>query len=176
MTGKGHFLTGLTFSSSAFLFSKDVGAISWLSAVFCIIGVNAPDYLEIRIKGKTLIPHRTITHWIPIWIVLFFYSIFSINSNYFNFLVNFNLYKLGIVEASALLGFSIGGLLHLLFDLPNPMGIPFLTPWNRVSLNLWNSGKRENLIVTFVILFSLFYLVFYYNLEQYFIQFWQYFN
>ena len=77
MTGKGHFLTGLTFSSSAFLFSKDVGAISWLSAVFCIIGVNAPDYLEIRIKGKTLIPHRTITHWIPIWVVLFFYSIFS---------------------------------------------------------------------------------------------------
>ena len=107
-------------------------------------------------------------------IIFLFY--FSINSNYFNFLVNFNLYKLGIVEASALLGFSIGGLLHLLFDLPNPMGIPFLTPWNRVSLNLWNSGKKENLIVTFVILFSLFYLVFYYNLEQYFIRFWQYFN
>lgn len=176
MTGKGHFSTGLAFSFSVFLFSKNLEAISWLSAIFCLIGVNAPDYLEIRVKGNTLIKHRTITHWIPIWIFLFFYSIFSLDSNYFNFLSNFDLYKLDIVEASALLGFSIGGLLHLLFDLPNPMGIPLLTPWHRVSLNLWKSGNKEHLIIFFVILFSLGYFIFYYNLEHYFIDILSFFD
>ena len=176
MTGKGHFSTGLTFSLSAFLFSKDVGAISWLSTIFCLFGVNAPDYLEIRIKGDTFIPHRTITHWIPIWTGLFLYSIFSLNPNYFQFLSDFNLYQLGNVEASALLGFSMGGLLHLLFDLPNPMGVPLLTPWHRVSLNLWNSGNREHFIIIFVMLFSLVYFIFYYNLEHYFIEIIQFFN
>ena len=176
MTGKGHFSTGLAFSVSAFLFSKDVGAISWLSSIFCIFGVNAPDYLEIRKKEKTVIPHRTITHWIPLWICLFLYSLFSINSTYFDFFSYIHFEKLDTVVASALLGFSIGGLLHLLFDLPNPMGVPLLTPWHRVSLNLWKSGNREHLIIISVILFSLFYFIFHYNLEHYLIKILQYFN
>jgi inner membrane protein len=175
MTGKGHLATGIAFSFSTFLFTKDLGAIGWISAIFCIIGVNSPDYLEIQHKYGTLIPHRTITHWIPIWLCLFFYSIFCIDPNYFSFLNDFNLYKLGNLEASALLGFSIGGLLHLLFDLPNPMGVPLLLPWKRVSLNLWLSGKFEKLITAFVALITISYSIFYFNLEEYFLALFHFF-
>lgn len=170
MTGKGHFQTGIAFSISAFLFSKDLGGLHWISAIFCIIGVNSPDYLEIRRGGSTLIPHRTITHWIPLWLIIFFYSVFSLNSNYFDFFSYLHFPQLDTLEASALLGFSIGGLLHLLFDLPNPMGVPLIAPWKRVSLNLWNSGNRENLIIFTVWIFTILYITFYNNLFDYFIQ------
>lgn len=37
----------------------------------------------------------------------------------------------------------VGGISHLLVDLPNPSGIPVLTPFHRMSLNCWESGDRE---------------------------------
>jgi membrane-bound metal-dependent hydrolase YbcI (DUF457 family) len=49
--------------------------------------------------------------------------------------------------ASVLLGFSVGGLLHLAVDIPNPMGIPLWVPWKRVSLGLWRCGEYEVLLV-----------------------------
>ena len=55
---------------------------------------------------------------------------------YYDFRVNMNI-------LAFFWGFGIGGLLHLLVDLPNPMGIPILTPTRRFSLKLWKSGKFE---------------------------------
>lgn len=161
MTGKGHLSTGFALSFATYTFTKDVGAVAWLATIFSIFGSTAPDWLEVRSGESTLIKHRTITHWLPLWVGLFLLSVFSISPNYFGifdfltFLDNYAFFNEYV--ASAMLGFSIGGILHLLFDLPNPMGIPILTPVHRFSLHLWNSGKMEIPIVIFVLLVSLHY-------------------
>ena len=59
---------------------------------------------------------------------------------------------------SVLIGFSLGGLLHLLTDIPNPMGIPILTPTRRFSFKLWKSGKYEVAITFVLLLISLYYV------------------
>lgn len=158
MTGKGHTFVGLVTSIAVYKFSKDLGLTGYIAAILSIIGSTAPDWMEIRVKSgegcRTLIKHRTITHWLPIWIGLFIFSYFYITKEYnFNFYINEY-----IIEA--LLGFSIGGLLHLLTDLPNPQGIPILTPFssNRFSLKLWKSGKYELLITNFFLILSLIYI------------------
>ncbi len=44
--------------------------------------------------------------------------------------------------ASALLGFVVGALVHLVMDLPNPSGIRFLHPFRqRVTLNWWRGDQ-----------------------------------
>ena len=62
------------------------------------------------------------------------------------------------IIASGIIGFSLGGLLHLLVDIPNPMGIPILTPYNRFSLKLWKSGKFENFICFILLFVNLYYI------------------
>lgn len=174
MTGKGHFAAGIIFSIYAFDFTNNLGGHALTSSLFCILGGNAPDYLEIRSKvyrdiknpkrctgTKTLIPHRTITHWLPIWMILFLFSVINIDPSFINlnivqpFIISNESNTLSNILFSALLGYSIGGLVHLMVDLPNPMGIPILTPKKRFSLNLWRSGKMEPLILTVLLVFVL---------------------
>ena len=173
MTGKGHFAAGIIFSIYAFDFTNNLGGQALTSSLFCILGANAPDYLEIRSKlyrdsknpkrctgTKTLIPHRTITHWLPLWLLLFVFSAINIDNSFFNnalsqHLIFQNNHPFFGTFYSTLLGYSIGGLVHLLVDLPNPMGIPILTPKKRFSLNLWKSGKMEPLILTLLLIFVL---------------------
>jgi inner membrane protein len=164
MTGKGHLLTGAIFSFASFKFTNSIGGLGIVTALFTIFGSTAPDWLEIRKGTNTLIPHRTITHWLPIWIIIFIYALSQFNPTLINFIKNINTdlyniisFKLNLIVSSAILGFSIGGLLHLLFDFPNPMGIPIFTPVHRISLNLWNSGEKEYLIITLTVLFVLYY-------------------
>jgi membrane-bound metal-dependent hydrolase YbcI (DUF457 family) len=164
MTGKGHLLTGAIFSFASFKFTNDIGGLGIITALFTIFGSTAPDWLEIRKGTNTLIPHRTITHWLPIWLIMFLYGLSQFNPNLIDFLKNINtdLYtivsiKINIIISSAILGFSIGGLLHLLFDIPNPMGIPVFTPVHRISLNLWKSGEKEFFIILISVTFVLYY-------------------
>lgn len=155
MTGKGHWGTGVALSFATYTYTESLGAIGWLATVFSILGSTAPDWLELRRNGNTLIPHRTITHWLPVWICLFILSAYSVNPQVFSLFSFLEDYTFNEVTRDCLLGFSIGGLLHLLFDLPNPMGIPILTPVNRFSLYLWKSGEMEKTIIFFVLAFSL---------------------
>ncbi len=178
MTGRGHFISGLVFSIFSYKFTQDVSGIAILGAIGTMLGSNAPDYLEIRSKvyaitdgkkkcvgTKTFIKHRTITHWLPIWLFIVLFSLINLNYNFDNsFLsffdkdyLNFNFIYSNFVF-SFLLGYGIGGLLHLLTDIPNPMGIPILTPWKRFSLNLWKSGKMEPVIIVSLFVFCLYYL------------------
>ena len=90
MTGKGHFSTGVALTFATYTFTDSIGAIAWLATLFSVFGSTAPDWLEIRRGGDTLIPHRTITHWIPIWVGLFFWSVFSVNPDYFSFFSSFS--------------------------------------------------------------------------------------
>lgn len=95
-------------------------------------GARAPDWMEVGVIG-----HRTVTHWWPLWLG------FGVGALY---LLELNDLP-SLLAGSFLAGFSVAGFVHLLLDLPNPMGIPLLTPRSRVSLNLWQSGQYEWLII-----------------------------
>lgn len=162
MTGKGHFATGVCFSLFSYKFNMELLSNSsfifpMACAIGTIIGSTAPDWLEIVKKnGGRVIKHRTITHWVLLWFLFFSVCYFQLTNNFLiNNLPYDNVTKLGF---SFGLGFSIGGLLHLLYDLPNPMGIPLITPYRRISLNLWKSGKNEFFIITITLIFSLYYI------------------
>lgn len=160
MTGQGHNWAGVALIPSVYYetyanFNNHV--ISFIACLCLLSGATAPDWLEIRKKsGGTVINHRTITHWLPLWIGLFAFANYMMNNEQLNLLgleIASNQYI-----ASSLLGFAIGGLLHLAVDFPNPMGIPVFTPYHRLSLNLWKSGKNESLVISVVALFSFFYI------------------
>lgn len=139
MTKIGHQITGLCSALGVLTFHQHLDH-AWLVALGIWLGCTAPDWLEIawydrqRNRRMSIIEHRTITHWPPIWIALLAYSWLEAQDNHW-FMV--------------LAGFSLGGLIHLLVDWPNPTGIPVLTPRrrSRVSLNLWRSGENEIAIV-----------------------------
>lgn len=165
MTGRGHFATGVAFAIPTFIIANHFGGNGLLALIMCISGSTAPDWLEIRRGENTIIPHRTITHFLPLWVFTLFWSLFSISPDTLPFLEGikfFDDFILDNIYASLLFGFSIGALLHLLFDLPNPMGIPLLLPWKRFSLNLWYSGEKEKSIIVFVTIFSILFVGEYY--------------
>jgi hypothetical protein len=98
-----------------------------------VVGGTAPDWLEVAWwsrSRKLWITHRTLTHWGVAWIALLAGS--------YHFL---HVHPI----ASAAFGFACGGLMHLLADWPNPLGVPWIA--RRHSLNWWNSGHCDALIV-----------------------------
>ena len=148
MTGRGHWLSGAIFATITAALTKDTSAIPFWVALGTIFGSTAPDWMEIRLsKDVTVIPHRTITHWLPLWVGLLFIMLSQMGIYPLPLPILPSLSPFPLIEESIILGFACGGLLHLLLDIPNPMGIPLWTPWHRVSLNLWESGKREGLIL-----------------------------
>jgi membrane-bound metal-dependent hydrolase YbcI (DUF457 family) len=141
MTGHGHRITGCILATITAPMALDMGMTGYLMAIFTIIGASAPDFLEIRAaNGNTVIKHRTITHYVPLWIALLAYGCLPFIP------LTPPLPTPNAIVSEIIIGFSLGGLLHLLWDLPNPMGIPVFTPYRRLSLNLWRSGKAEWLI------------------------------
>ncbi|GGX97958.1 metal-dependent hydrolase [Massilia dura] len=108
-------------------------AWSILALVSGAAGGTAPDWLEVAWwsrKRKLWITHRTWTHWGIAWGALLVYSYLSLNK---------------MAWAPAAFGFAAGGMMHLLADWPNPLGIPWIL--GRHSLNLWKSGKCDMVIV-----------------------------
>jgi membrane-bound metal-dependent hydrolase YbcI (DUF457 family) len=170
MTGKGHTLVGLISSVGLYHFittsTNGDTYVAILAGLAFIFGSTAPDWLELRSpKGGTFIKHRTWTHWLLPWMFLFSFSIsqsglhidFTSQSEYFDYIKDYINIDLNQYASSILLGFSLGGILHLLVDLPNPMGIPILTPFHRFSLKLWKSGKFEPAICFVALIVNLVY-------------------
>src|ERR1044071_1999868 len=119
MTGKGHTWVGIVCSIAAFKFAKDHQAAPIIASIATILGATAPDWLEIRKKnGGTVIKHRTITHYFPIWLMLFLIPLGYLSQNDFvmNNLPHMPQNYLTYGFLSFLLGFSFGGLTHLLTD------------------------------------------------------------
>ena len=118
---------------------SDIGwAVTGLSTAGGWFGGVFPDAVE-KIGTFYWIEHRTITHWVPLWIgIAAFVTTFS-------FPASLQWYEPFIYPFA--LGFVLGGLTHLVFDWPNPSGIPFLSPWSHHSLNLWRSGTADLIIV-----------------------------
>lgn len=138
-SNKAHHATGWAAGViAAALVSKTGGAgpyqlFSALSLAAGVLGGTAPDWLEIAwwSRARRLwITHRTVTHWGVAWIALLVAS--------YRFL--------GVHPLAALsFGFACGGLMHLLADWPNPLGVPWIA--RRHSLNWWTSGHCDLLVV-----------------------------
>lgn len=150
MTKTGHHLTGIGAALAAYGLAESQGLPVAHAFIFAFFGATAPDWLEIPKywvnKRLSVIPHRTLTHWLPLWLILF--AISFVNTS------------LPFELRSTFLGFSLGGLVHLLFDWPNPMGIPVIHPFKRHSLRRWPSGDYEYILVPASWLLGLLVLVF----------------
>ena len=112
--------------------SGDYHLLALATLVAGYFGGTAPDSLEHNPfrKNRRWCTHRTITHWVPAWIFGVYWSLTQLGHFWW---------------AAPLLGFCGAGLVHLLCDWPNPMGVPLL--WSRHSLNLWNSGRADSVVV-----------------------------
>ncbi|TAM51932.1 MAG: metal-dependent hydrolase [Paraburkholderia sp.] len=109
-----------------------VGALTALLAG--VAGGTAPDWLEVAwwSRARRLwIAHRTATHWGIGWAAALIFAYHSLGRLH--------------PFAAALFGFACGGLMHLLADWPNPLGVPWI--WRRHSLNLWKSGRCDVIVV-----------------------------
>jgi inner membrane protein len=179
MTGSGHRITGIILSIASFKFGYDITSdffISGVVAIGTILGGNAPDYLEIRTKvysggkvvgTKTLIPHRTLTHWVLMWVVFFYFCLLSFTQDssiyfydYFSEWVSYVNTNRDVSKfiSGFFLGYAIGGLLHLIVDLPNYQKIPIFTPFDKFAFFFWRSGQMEPFIIGACILFTLYYI------------------
>lgn len=90
-----------------------------------LIGSSAPDWLEISRwwsgKRHSVIPHRTITHWMLGWFVLTAWvGMHGFSHRQFEWFLGF--------------GFCISATLHVLMDALTPMGVPIAHPWRRTRL------------------------------------------
>ncbi|OLL32164.1 hypothetical protein BTH42_06840 [Burkholderia sp. SRS-W-2-2016] len=104
-----------------------------LSFIAGMAGATAPDWLEVAWWSRSRrlwITHRTLTHWGIGWLALL--------------AVSYHLLGHSIYAAPAF-GFACGGLMHLFADWPNPLGVPWIA--GRHSLNLWNSGNCDLIVV-----------------------------
>lgn len=124
-------------------------------------GANAPDWMEItqkpervpdwnggmRWQRRSIIPHRTLTHWWPIWALAI-----AIGWHYWGATVLgwradsaawYGAWMPGLslrsIAICAWAGFCTGAVGHLLCDLPNPSGIPLFLPNLPVTLKAWRS-------------------------------------
>ncbi|MDR5882533.1 metal-dependent hydrolase [Caballeronia sp. LZ032] len=98
-----------------------------------VAGATAPDWLEVAwwTRARRLwITHRTLTHWGLGWAALLALSWHELGRH---------------PAAPVAFGFACGGLMHLLADWPNPLGVPWVGP--RHSLNLWTSGHCDLIVV-----------------------------
>ncbi|MGK9451064.1 metal-dependent hydrolase [Acidithiobacillus caldus] len=145
-----HQIVGVSVAVLMFLFLESLGYGNYIrfgAGFLAFWGGTAPDWLEIAhaerdYNGKwqrvSLIPHRTFTHWLPLWIIPTLVLLWILprgaailrHPNHADVL-------------ALLLAFLAGGISHLLCDLPNPTGIPVLLPGakHRISLRLWRSGS-----------------------------------
>lgn len=94
-----------------------------LIAFGCVWGASAPDWMEISgwtFWGKriSLIPHRTVTHWLLGWLLATAWALWSALND-------------GSLEWCMALGFCLSATIHVLMDAPSPMGVPIVNPFRR---------------------------------------------
>lgn len=118
------------------------GPYQWLALLALLAGAwggTAPDWMEIawwrskkkyRGAARLWITHRTLTHWGIPWVTLLIYSYVSLGAVWWS---------------PVAFGFASGGIMHLLTDWPNPMGVPWI--FRRHSLSMWRSGRLEPMVI-----------------------------
>jgi membrane-bound metal-dependent hydrolase YbcI (DUF457 family) len=130
---------GAAFLAAAVVRLSGMSEFSELAtALVAASSTTMPDWIEIPLyRGGTtvgrLIPHRTITHWPPLWLLL----------------ISWGIHDASIIGA-VVIGAAVGSLVHILGDAPNPMGIPWLLPHKRLRFGKkgwWRSGQHEFLMI-----------------------------
>jgi len=93
-----------------------------------------PDSMEIKWwragTRHSIIPHRTLTHWLAPWCMAAFWSAWVLRNHTINLYV-----------AALLTGVASGAIGHIMMDWLTPMGVPILSPTRRRSLHLVHSGN-----------------------------------
>lgn len=121
-----HTFAGLAVGGCIAYFSKSDAIHTVLFLLGAHLGASAPDWMELATwKTKrhwfraneshrvSLIPHRTITHTLSLWMLATLYSAH---------LVNISHTYLNLVAVA----FCVSVMTHLLLDVRTPMGIPLL--------------------------------------------------
>lgn len=154
----GHRLTGIAAGClAACAFWQSNGALSLVSIPAGYFGGTAPDWLEIahaeystkyqRWMRKSVIPHRTITHWWPVWgAASALLVIWPLQGLHPGMGLHSGIGSPAAVWAIARMagtGFVAGAWMHLFMDIPNPTGIPILSPRarSRFGFGWWKSGN-----------------------------------
>jgi membrane-bound metal-dependent hydrolase YbcI (DUF457 family) len=162
MTKQGHFKTGVGVALSGAALMVWLGGTQTQAIVVALSAIassSLPDNLEIkwwrRGERNSVIPHRTLTHWLSAWLMADAFMVYAM------------LQGRVILHPTAdlfMLGASIGATGHILMDLTTPMGVPVgVNPFRRRSLMLLRSGATlsESVagVVTFVAGLSALFLV-----------------
>ena len=126
-----HTLAGLATGGFLAYFSELDAVQTILLLLGAHLGASAPDWMEVATcKTKrhlfsanendrvSLIPHRTITHTLSLWVLAMLYSSYLL-------VVDGNTYSNLLIFA-----FCMSVMSHLLLDIRTPMGIPLL-PFGR---------------------------------------------
>jgi hypothetical protein len=138
-SNKAHHATGWAAGVIAAALVTQAGAGGayhlWSLAAFVagVFGGTAPDWLEVAWwsrRHRLWITHRTWTHWGIAWMALLGYSYLALGRQSW---------------APVGFGFAAGGIMHLLADWPNPMGVPWIA--GRHSLRLWKSGRCDFIVI-----------------------------
>lgn len=109
MTRRGHVLAGAAAVIPLYL--TGVIASPYVVAA-SFVSFNVPDTMETGfVGGRRLIPHRTLTHWWPLWAML----------------LQGAAWMPGIAHWVAQ-GVAIGALVHIAVDAFSPCGVPVLLP------------------------------------------------
>jgi membrane-bound metal-dependent hydrolase YbcI (DUF457 family) len=74
----------------------------------------------------SLLPHRSISHWPPIWVAIIAAALFWLPAPI----------------DTLIAGVAFGALLHLLIDLGSPMGVPWVFPTRKRSFGDRRPGRR----------------------------------
>jgi inner membrane protein len=130
---KGHALTAISLATVIFAAEPTMaGAVTGVGAV---VGASFPDSLEMPSfyngKRDSLIPHRTLTHFAPLWLLAI--------------LVGHYL-SMPWWAHSLVLGVALAALLHIVVDFGSPMGCPLLHPLRRVRIRrpiYWTGTASE---------------------------------
>jgi len=132
MTRRGHYKTGIGLSLCAASIALWVGyslVQATIIMVMAIVSAALPDTMEIKWWRRgvrhSVIPHRTLTHWLAPWLAACVWITW----------IGLNPYM-----GSLLFGVAAGATGHILMDWLTPMGVPVMSPFRRHSLRLIHSG------------------------------------
>lgn len=104
-----------------------------------LLGARGPDRLEVPAFNKrkkvrmSLIPHRTLTHWPWLWVILTGLSVFCMVNTQDTFFV---------AMSCVGFGFCVASWLHLAMDIMTPSGIPLYSPFGqKTSFNFYKTSS-----------------------------------
>lgn len=141
MSKTGHIVTGIAVAAVAYHLAPKSPAI----AAAALAGSLFPDVAEgvIGFWGESrlsLIPHRTLTHWLYLYVAMLFFA-----------------HRLGALPQALLIGLCAGSLLHIGLDAFSPMGIPLGNPFGeRTSLvggSTYRTGTLSEVPIILAVLF-----------------------